>query len=95
MVCVLGYGTVEQFEVVCNSDNEALILIVDHPHMSEAHVFCYGSNNEKKMHMRECNRICNLFAKYRKSHWSFNSSDIPNHNHMRQLNELYLFISNH
>ena len=66
MVCFLGYGTVERFEMVCNSYNESLILIIDHPNLSEAHVFCYDSVDEKKMHMQDCNGICNLFAKGRK-----------------------------
>ena len=66
MVCVLGYRTVEQFEAVCNSYDELLLLIVDHPNLREEHVFCYGSDYEKKIHMQDCNSICNLFAKCRK-----------------------------
>ena len=85
-------GTVEQFEMVCNSYNESLLLIVDHQNLSEAHMFCYDSADKKKMHMQDCNRIRNLFAK-RRINQSFNSTDIPSFNHVRQLNELFLSIS--
>ena len=52
MVCFLGYGTVEQFEVVCKTCNESLLQIVDHPNLSKAHVFCYGSTDEKHEYER-------------------------------------------
>ena len=94
MVRFLGYGKVEQFDLVCNSYDESLLLIVDHTNVSEAHVFCYGTTEEKKMHMKDCNGIHNLFARHRKFNRSFNSSSIPNYNHVRQLNELYSSISN-
>ena len=67
MVRFLGYGTVAQFDLVCNSYDESLLLIVDHTNVSEAHVFCYGTTEEKKIYMKGCNRICNLFARHRKS----------------------------
>ena len=85
MVRFLGYGTVEIFEMVCNSYNKSLLLIVDPPNLIEAHVFCYDSADQKKMHMQDCNRICNLFANRRKFNQIFNSSDIPNFDHVRQL----------
>ena len=78
--------------MVCNSYNESLLLIVDHQNLSEAHMFCYDSADKKKMHMQDCNRIRNLFAK-RRINQSFNSTDIPSFNHVRQLNELFLSIS--
>ena len=94
MVYFLGYGTVEHFEMVCNNYNKYLLSIVDHPNLSEAHVFCYDSADKKKMHMQDCNGICNLFAKRRKFNQSFHSSDIPIFNHVRELNKLYLSIRN-
>ena len=38
--------------MVCDSCNETLLLIIDHPNLSEAHAFCYNSADKEKMHSK-------------------------------------------